>query len=125
MARSTRKSRSSDTCVVRIISTGEDGPFDVACGRAAEFVMGTAPMCEMHAGALKRKDPHPPPGRSAEDVQRSSASLLEAQRNVVKLPVEARAEARAGRADENFCPRVEVDAGWLAGMWSQLELTNR
>lgn len=123
MSRAPRKTRSSDVCVVRIISTGEEGPFDARCGRPAELVVGTTPMCPQHAKALKSFEV--PAAGSAAERERSTQALLEAQKNATKLPSEARAEARAGRPLDDFSPRIEVDAGWLADVCSQLETAGR
>lgn len=117
MTTAPRQRRKQQPCAVRVGATGGEG-FG-SCGRPATRLVGTTPMCERHADAVEQ-------GRNqplllGEDRRRARTALGEAESSVALLPEGARAEARPGRARDDYAPRVEVDAEWLAGLWSQLD----
>jgi hypothetical protein len=115
---SRKRSKATTTCAVRVSPTGGDG-YDGTCGQPVARVVGTTAMCEHHAEAFEAARDRPV--LFGEERRRATAALTEAEARLALLPDTARAEARPGRARDDFAPRVEVDAEWLAGLWSQLD----
>jgi hypothetical protein len=117
MTTTPRQRRKQPACAVRIARPGGEG-FGGNCGRPATRLVGTTPMCDRHAEAVEQGCR---PLLVGEDRPRARTALSSVESSVALLPEAARAEARPGRARDDYAPRVEVDAEWLAGLWSQLD----